>query len=96
MPAELRRPLRTCVGCRQISAQTDLVRLVVVEGQLVLDIVQRHPGRGAYLHPRAECGQQAIARRAFDRAFRLKLAAAELPTDWESLIHPSSPTPNGA
>lgn len=96
MPAELSRPLRTCVGCRQISAQADLVRLVLVEGQLVLDTDRLHSGRGAYLHPRAECGQQAIARRAFDRSFRSKFVGADLPSDWDSLLHPISPTPNGA
>ena len=96
MPADISRPLRTCVGCREISAQADLVRLALVDGQLVLDLHRLHSGRGAYLHPRADCGQQAIARRAFDRAFRLRLGGNDLPSDWDSLIHPISPTPNGA
>lgn len=96
MPADIPTPLRTCAGCRQITAQTDLVRLVVMDGNLILDSARRLPGRGAYLHPRAECGQIAIQRRAFNRSFRLNLTEVALPLEWESLINPSSPTPNGA
>ncbi len=96
MPADIPKPLRTCAGCREVTAQTDLVRLVVMDGKLILDSDRRLPGRGAYLHPRSECGQIAIQRRAFNRSFRRNLAEVELPAGWNSLINPSSPTPNGA
>ena len=39
--------------------------------RLVVDGRRRAPGRGAYVHPAAECLQTAIARRAFGRALRL-------------------------
>jgi predicted RNA-binding protein YlxR (DUF448 family) len=97
--ADIQKPLRTCAGCRQISAQADLVRLVVVDGTLTLDIDRRLPGRGAYLHLSAECGSVAVARRAFNRSFRMNLSVSALPAGWESLISPNSPnspTPHGA
>jgi uncharacterized protein len=34
------------------------------------DPAAREPGRGAYLHPRRYCWEQALRRRAFSRAFR--------------------------
>jgi predicted RNA-binding protein YlxR (DUF448 family) len=66
-PAE---PVRTCVGCRSRAAKTDLVRVVLVEGQLALDLRGRLPGRGASLHPDPDCLDLAERRRAFARALR--------------------------
>jgi uncharacterized protein len=60
-----------CVGCRGRAAKSDLLRLVVVEGAVVLDLRGRLPGRGASLHPDLGCLELAERRRAFPRAFRL-------------------------
>jgi predicted RNA-binding protein YlxR (DUF448 family) len=63
-------PERSCVGCRERAGKTDLIRIVVVEGQFVLDPRGRMPGRGAWLHPASECLDLAERRRAFGRALR--------------------------
>ncbi|WP_242619751.1 YlxR family protein [Actinomadura fibrosa] len=59
------------MGCRVCTAKSDLLRLVVVEGEIVPDPRGRLPGRGAHLHPDLECLDLAERRRAFPRAFRL-------------------------
>jgi uncharacterized protein len=64
-------PVRTCVGCRERAARTDLLRVVVVEGRLVPDPRRRLPGRGASVHPDPHCVDLAVRRRAFPRALRL-------------------------
>ncbi|MBA8796277.1 putative RNA-binding protein YlxR (DUF448 family) [Friedmanniella endophytica] len=64
-------PVRTCVGCRRRAAQAELVRVVAVDGRLVLDRRRRLPGRGAYLHADARCAATAVQRRAFGRALRV-------------------------
>jgi predicted RNA-binding protein YlxR (DUF448 family) len=63
MPA----PVRTCIGCRETAPSRELVRLHV-EGGVVVG--GRGEGRGAWLHPRDACLEQAVRRRAFVRAFR--------------------------
>ncbi len=63
-------PTRTCVGCRQPASQGELLRFVLVDGEVVADPRRRLPGRGAWLHDRDECREQAVRRRAFERAFR--------------------------
>ncbi|MGY1719345.1 YlxR family protein [Blastococcus sp. SYSU DS0552] len=68
--AETSTPVRTCVGCRKRTSVTDLLRVVVVAGDLVPDPRRRLPGRGASLHPTAECLRAAERRRAFQRALR--------------------------
>ncbi|WKX13053.2 YlxR family protein [Streptomyces sp. NL15-2K] len=63
-------PERTCVGCRERAAKTDLLRIVAIEGACVPDPRGTLPGRGAYVHPALVCLDQAIRRRAFTRALR--------------------------
>ncbi|MFG3284385.1 YlxR family protein [Streptomyces sp. NPDC048111] len=67
-------PERTCVGCRERAAKSDLLRIVAIEGACAPDPRGTLPGRGAYLHPASVCLDQAVRRRAFSRAFRVKEA----------------------
>ncbi|HUC58469.1 MAG TPA: YlxR family protein [Streptosporangiaceae bacterium] len=63
--------IRTCVGCKTRAVKSDLLRVVAVDGEIVVDSLARRPGRGAYLHPSQECLEQARRRRAFPRALRV-------------------------
>ncbi|MFJ6720239.1 MULTISPECIES: YlxR family protein [unclassified Streptomyces] len=63
-------PERTCVGCRERAAKSDLLRIVAVGDECVPDPRGTLPGRGAYLHPAVVCLDQAVRRRAFPRALR--------------------------
>ncbi|WP_371655023.1 MULTISPECIES: YlxR family protein [unclassified Streptomyces] len=65
-------PERTCVGCRERAAKTDLLRIVEVEGVCVPDPRGTLPGRGAYVHPASVCLDLAVRRRALSRAFKAK------------------------
>ncbi|MGV9254996.1 YlxR family protein [Streptomyces sp. NPDC003697] len=75
-------PERTCVGCRERAAKTELLRTVVTEGECVPDPRGTLPGRGAYVHPASVCLDQAVRRRAFPRALR-----APGPLDVKALRH---------
>ncbi|MGW4277491.1 YlxR family protein [Streptomyces seoulensis] len=63
-------PERTCVGCRERAAKTELLRIVAIEDECVPDPRGTLPGRGAYVHPALVCLDQAVRRRAFTRALR--------------------------
>ena len=61
-------PLRQCVGCREMKAKKELVRVVrSPEGEISLDFRGKAPGRGAYVCPQAECLRRAIKSRALER-----------------------------
>lgn len=60
------------MGCRERAAKSDLLRIVVIEGECVPDDRGTLPGRGAYVHPALVCLDLAVRRRAFPRAFRVK------------------------
>lgn len=66
--------LRTCVGCRQRTAKSELLRVVLNRSGASLlaapDPDGRAPGRGAHLHATAQCLALAERRRAFARALR--------------------------
>lgn len=61
-------PLRTCVGCRTVRPQAELLRAVVIDGQVLPDRADRR-GRSAYVCPSRPCLDQAARRGGFARAF---------------------------
>ncbi|MFD5328631.1 YlxR family protein [Streptomyces sp. NPDC127092] len=65
-------PERTCVGCRERAAKSDLLRIVMNKDECVPDHRGTLPGRGAYVHPALVCLDLAVRRRAFPRAFRVQ------------------------
>ncbi|MCH5642424.1 MULTISPECIES: YlxR family protein [unclassified Gordonia (in: high G+C Gram-positive bacteria)] len=76
-----RRPVRTCIGCRQRAEASELARVVVAvrDGSpvIVVDRAKTMPGRGAWLHPRADCLSAAMRRRAFAPALRVRGLAVD-------------------
>ena len=64
-------PIRTCVGCRRRDARALLVRVVARNGCLEADPRGALAGRGAHVHPVAECLEQANARKAWTRALKV-------------------------
>ena len=71
-------PERTCVGCRERAPKRDLVRVVRgSDGAVAVDVSRSASGRGAYVHPEAECLRLALAHGAFARALRTGLGPEE-------------------
>lgn len=74
-------PQRTCVGCRLRVAKSELTKLVLVDSVVKLDPTGAASGRGAHVHLTTKCVQQAIDRKALQRAFRRPVDTQFL-TDW--------------
>ena len=77
-------PVRTCIGCRQRAAKRELLRVTAGSGAdgrpaVIPDPDATAPGRGAHLHPTAECYDLAVRRRAFPRALRAGKGLAVAP-----------------
>ena len=82
METKTRKPVRTCVACRQEAGKQELIRLVRrPEGGVALDRTGRAPGRGAYLHSARTCLELARRRRSVERA----LGTAVGPEVWSEL-----------
>jgi len=63
--------MRMCVACRERETQQTLIRVVSLQGQLIVDLDKNAVGRGAYVHPATECIDNALKRRMFVRALRV-------------------------
>jgi predicted RNA-binding protein YlxR (DUF448 family) len=88
-------PVRTCVGCRERAARSDLVRVVLDDGRAVVDETATRPGRGAWLHRNPECLELAISRKAFPRALRAGVADTSSLESRLTLFVPTDHQQNG-
>lgn len=62
-------PQRSCIGCREVREQGELIRFVrAPDGTLLVDYRHKLPGRGAYTCLNRQCLERAVSRRQFERA----------------------------
>ena len=75
-PLEYKRvPQRSCIGCRQIKAKRELIRLVATgTGVVEIDLSGKKAGRGGYLCPQVECWEAALKKDRLEHALRTKLS----------------------
>ena len=59
---------RSCIACRRLENWTELIRTVLLDNEIKVDLNHRMPGRGAWLH--SKCFQIALERKAFNRSFK--------------------------
>lgn len=63
-----------CTGCGEMFDKRTLVRVVKSpEGEVSLDLTGKKAGRGAYVCKKAECLRLARKKKAFERAFGVKI-----------------------
>ena len=49
-------PIRQCLGCNEHMPKRELIRVVrTPEGEIILDLVGKKSGRGAYICPKKSC-----------------------------------------
>ena len=65
-------PQRTCVGCRDVLAKRQLIRIVRTTEGVHIDLTGKLAGRGAYLHDRRECWELGLSG-ALPRALKIEL-----------------------
>jgi uncharacterized protein len=53
-------PQRTCVGCREVLSKRELLRIVRTPEGVQYDPTGKTKGRGAYLHEKQSCWEQAL------------------------------------
>lgn len=76
---QFRHPVRMCLGCRLRADKSELLRVTASGGLVLPDPRARAAGRGAYVHPRLGCVEQAIKRRAWASALRVSAALDPAP-----------------
>jgi predicted RNA-binding protein YlxR (DUF448 family) len=81
-------PERTCIVTREAGGPAELMRFVLGPGdEVVPDLRNKLPGRGAWVTPTAAAVGEAVRRKLFARAFKQPVAAPRAmprPTDGAS------------
>lgn len=64
-------PVRQCLGCQEMTAKQDLIRIVRDnEGNFAIDVTGKMNGRGAYICRKPECLKKAIKNKGLERSFK--------------------------
>ncbi len=67
MPRKI--PMRQCLGCREMKPKRELVRVVrSPEGEILVDLRGKAPGRGAYVCHSSDCLKKALKSHAMERS----------------------------
>lgn len=67
-------PLRQCVGCQQMIAKKDLIRIIKTpEDNIELDVTGKKNGRGAYVCRSLECLNKAIKNKSIERSLKVNV-----------------------
>lgn len=61
---------RMCIGCRRMCPKTELIRVVIKDGEVEVDRASNKPGRGAYFCRDIKCLQGAQKKKALSRHFK--------------------------
>lgn len=63
-----KKPLRTCVACRNNTEKNKLLRIVrTTDGTLNIDLTGKLNGRGAYICPDEQCLKKCIKTKILER-----------------------------
>lgn len=71
MTMNKKTPLRQCVGCGEMKAKKEMIRVIkTAENEIQLDTTGKKNGRGAYLCPDTECLKKAVKNRGLERSLK--------------------------
>jgi predicted RNA-binding protein YlxR (DUF448 family) len=68
-------PERKCVGCGEVKAKKELIRIVRTPGgEILLDESGKLSGRGAYICPKKECFEKAMKARRLEKSLETAIS----------------------
>ena len=71
-----RIPLRRCIGCGEMKAKKELIRVIrTPEETIELDLTGKKNGRGTYVCRNAECLRLAERSKAIERSLNIAIPA---------------------
>lgn len=76
-------PERSCIACRRKGGKGELVKLADTPSGVVIDYLEKLPGRGAYICPEAACIEKGLKEGPLSRAFRRKVSPPDADAFYE-------------
>ncbi len=65
-------PLRMCLSCRTMKPKKELIRLVLMDDVVSIDLTGKKNGRGAYLCNDIQCFMKAKKAKSIERTFSVE------------------------
>lgn len=69
-------PMRQCVGCGEMKAKKELLRVLKTEDGVLLDVTGKKNGRGAYICANTECLKKARKSKGLERSLKVAIPDA--------------------
>ena len=66
-------PLRQCVGCGEMKAKKELIRVIKNDEGVFLDASGRKNGRGAYICDNTDCLEKARKSKGLERSLKVAI-----------------------
>ena len=66
-------PLRQCVGCGEMKAKKELIRVIKNDEVVFLDASGRKNGRGAYICADTDCLEKARKSKGLERSLKVAI-----------------------
>ena len=66
-------PLRQCVGCGEMKAKKELIRVIKNDEGVLLDASGRKNGRGAYICANTDCLEKARKSKGLERSLKVAI-----------------------
>ena len=66
-------PMRQCVGCGEMKAKKELIRVIKTEEEVLLDTTGRKNGRGAYICANPECLKKVRKSKGLERSLKASI-----------------------
>ena len=66
-------PLRQCVGCVEMKAKKELIRVIKNDEGVFLDASGRKNGRGAYICANTDCLEKARKSKGLERSLKVAI-----------------------
>lgn len=66
-------PMRQCVGCGEMKAKKELLRVLKAEDGVLLDATGKKNGRGAYICANTECLKKARKSKGLERSLKVAI-----------------------
>ena len=66
-------PMRQCVGCGEMKAKKELLRVLKTEDGDLLDATGKKNGRGAYICANTECLKKARKSKGLERSLKVAI-----------------------
>lgn len=66
-------PMRQCVGCGEMKAKKELIRVIKTEDEVLLDVTGKKNGRGAYICANPDCLTKARKSKGLERSLKVAI-----------------------